>query len=188
MPSTHEVPLSQLSRADKVTWTIMERVFIELMHEKFVNGRLKSPTFSPFVWGRICHRLNATLALTYVYTIEQLKGNLNRLRRAWRLLNDLISGGTGWGWDSQLNTVIDEHGRLEELCRVENDPSIQNGIQRSRDEYEDSAYSESMPSVPLNEPSILLNEPFESFPTPPMTTLLLRLVVGVGNAMLMSCK
>ncbi|KAK4426580.1 hypothetical protein Salat_1426600 [Sesamum alatum] len=119
MPRTHEVPLSQSSRADKVTWTAYtERVFIDLMHEEFVNGRLKSSTFSPFVWGRICDRLNATLAPTYVYTIEQLKGKLNRLRRAWRLLNDLISGGTGWGWDSQLNTVIDEHGRLEELYRV----------------------------------------------------------------------
>ncbi|KAK4413345.1 hypothetical protein Salat_2747100 [Sesamum alatum] len=188
------------------------------MHEEFVNGRLKSSTFSPFVWGRICDRLNATLAPTYVYTIEQLKGKLKRLRRAWRLLNDLISGGAGWGWNSQLNTVIDEHGRLEELYRanpeykkiiehglphfdlctemfsrniatgawgrsathgprsshgehggtdemqVENDHSTHVGSRRSRDEYEDTAYSESMLSVPLNEPSVPLNEPFESFP------------------------
>ncbi|KAK4413228.1 hypothetical protein Salat_2735400 [Sesamum alatum] len=119
MPRMHEVPLSQSSRADKVTWTaVTERVFIELMHEEFVNGRLMPSTFSPFVWGRICNRLNATLAPTYVYTIEHLKGKLNRLRRAWRLLNDLILGGTGWVGDSQLNTVIDEHDRLEELYRV----------------------------------------------------------------------
>ncbi|KAK4435139.1 hypothetical protein Salat_0677200 [Sesamum alatum] len=119
MPRTHEVPLSQSSHANKVTWiAFIELVFIELMHEEFVNVRLKSSTFSPFVWGRICDRLNATLAPTYAYTIEQLKGKLNRFRRARRLLNDLISGGTGWGWDSQLNTVIDEHGCLEELYRV----------------------------------------------------------------------
>ncbi|KAK4426891.1 hypothetical protein Salat_1457900 [Sesamum alatum] len=119
MPRTHEVPLSQSSRADKVTWTAFtERVFIELLHEEFVNGQLKSSTFSHYVRGRICDRLNATLAPTNVYTIEQLKGKLNRLRRAWRLLNDLISGVTGWGWDSQLNIIIDEHGRLEDLYRI----------------------------------------------------------------------
>ncbi|KAK4413229.1 hypothetical protein Salat_2735500 [Sesamum alatum] len=57
-----------------------------------------------------------------------------------------------------------EHGGTDEM-QVENDHSIQVGSRRSRDEYEDTAYSESMPSVPLNEPSVPLNEPFESFPT-----------------------
>ncbi|KAK4428882.1 hypothetical protein Salat_1188100 [Sesamum alatum] len=57
-----------------------------------------------------------------------------------------------------------EHGGTDEM-QVQNDHSIQVGIRRSRDEYEDTSYSESMPSVPLNEPSVPLNKPFESFTT-----------------------
>ncbi|KAK4435001.1 hypothetical protein Salat_0663100 [Sesamum alatum] len=55
-----------------------------------------------------------------------------------------------------------EHGGTDEM-QVENDHSIQVGSRRSRDEYEGTAYSVSMPSVPLNEPLVPLNEPFESF-------------------------
>ncbi|KAL2246392.1 UNVERIFIED_CONTAM: hypothetical protein Sindi_2907400 [Sesamum indicum] len=61
--------------------------------------------------------MNATFCQSYVFNPEQLKGKLNRMRRAWRLLNDLVNRGTGWGWDYERNTVTDEFGRLEELCR-----------------------------------------------------------------------
>ncbi|KAL0371876.1 UNVERIFIED_CONTAM: hypothetical protein Scaly_0869200 [Sesamum calycinum] len=50
-----------------------------------------------------------------LFTTVQLKGKLSRLRRAWRLLNDMITKGTGWGWDSERNTITDDAGRLEEL-------------------------------------------------------------------------
>ncbi|KAK4426890.1 hypothetical protein Salat_1457800 [Sesamum alatum] len=59
-----------------------------------------------------------------------------------------------------------EHGGTDEM-QIENDHSIQVGSRRSRDEYKDTTYSESMPSVHLNEPSVPMNEPFESFPTTP---------------------
>ncbi|KAK4426593.1 hypothetical protein Salat_1427900 [Sesamum alatum] len=110
MPHIHEVPLSQSSRADKVTWT----------------------------------------AFT-----EQLKGKLNRLRRAWGLLNNLISGeGGDWmglGAKTQYFDVPRSHIGNENYL----DPSIQTDSRRSRDEYEDSTYSE---SVPLNEPLVPLNK------------------------------
>ncbi|KAL2253113.1 UNVERIFIED_CONTAM: hypothetical protein Sindi_0106000 [Sesamum indicum] len=61
--------------------------------------------------------MNSAFSPSYVFTPEQLKGKLNRMRRAWRLLNDLVNRGTGWGWDYDRNTVTDEFGRLEELCR-----------------------------------------------------------------------
>ncbi|KAL0345873.1 UNVERIFIED_CONTAM: hypothetical protein Sradi_4418600 [Sesamum radiatum] len=52
------------------------------------------------------------------FTTVQLKGKLSRLRRAWRLLNDLITKGTGWGWDSEKNTITNDAGRLEELYQI----------------------------------------------------------------------
>ncbi|KAL0378526.1 UNVERIFIED_CONTAM: hypothetical protein Sradi_3158100 [Sesamum radiatum] len=85
------------------------------MHEEFVSHRLQSSTFSPSVWARVTDRMNSTFCQSYVFTQEQLKGKLNRMRRAWRLLNDLLPKGTGWGWDHERNTVTDESGRLEEL-------------------------------------------------------------------------
>ncbi|KAL2251526.1 UNVERIFIED_CONTAM: hypothetical protein Sindi_2274900 [Sesamum indicum] len=85
------------------------------MHEEFVSHRLQSSTFSPSVWTSITDRMNSAFSPSYVFTPEQLKGKLNRMRRAWRLLNDLVNRGTGWGWDYDRNTITDEFGRLEEL-------------------------------------------------------------------------
>ncbi|KAL2240736.1 UNVERIFIED_CONTAM: hypothetical protein Sindi_0714800, partial [Sesamum indicum] len=85
------------------------------MHEEFVSHRLQSSTFSPSVWARITDGMNSAFNPSYVFTSEQLKGKLNRMRRAWRLLNDLVNRGYGWGWDYDRNTVIDEFGHLEEL-------------------------------------------------------------------------
>ncbi|KAK4422866.1 hypothetical protein Salat_1869200 [Sesamum alatum] len=135
MPRTHEVPLSQSSRANKVTWTAFtERVFIELMHEEFVNGRLKSSTFSLFVWGRICDRLNANPSSN---ANPKYKKIIEHGLPHFDLCTEMFSYNTATGaW----------------------------GSRRSRDEYEDTAYSESIPLVPLNELSVPLNEPFESFP------------------------
>ncbi|KAL0439238.1 UNVERIFIED_CONTAM: hypothetical protein Slati_2406800 [Sesamum latifolium] len=87
------------------------------MHEEFISHRLQSSTFSPSVWARITDRMNSTFCPSYVFTQEQLKGKLNMMRRAWRLLNDLLHKGTGWGWDHERNTVTDESEHLEELCR-----------------------------------------------------------------------
>ncbi|KAK4394467.1 hypothetical protein Sango_1601000 [Sesamum angolense] len=53
-----------------------------------------------------------------LYTTEQLKGKLSRLRRAWRLLNDMITKGTGWGWNLKRNTITDDVGLLEELYQL----------------------------------------------------------------------
>ncbi|KAL2228783.1 UNVERIFIED_CONTAM: hypothetical protein Sindi_1858000 [Sesamum indicum] len=61
--------------------------------------------------------MNSAFSLSYVFTPKQLKGKLNRMHRAWRLLNDLVNRGTGWGWDYDRNTITDEFGRLEELYR-----------------------------------------------------------------------
>ncbi|KAL2228392.1 UNVERIFIED_CONTAM: hypothetical protein Sindi_1818900 [Sesamum indicum] len=109
---------SQSSRYDKVVWNSeMERVFIELMHEEFITHRLQSSTFPPSVWARITDRMNSITGQGCRFTPVQLKGKLNRLRRAWRLLNDILSRGTGWGWDPELNTITDEARRLEELYR-----------------------------------------------------------------------
>ncbi|KAL0332856.1 UNVERIFIED_CONTAM: hypothetical protein Scaly_2187100 [Sesamum calycinum] len=87
------------------------------MHEEFVSHRLQSSTFSPSVWARITDRMNSAFCPSYVFTQEQLKGKLNRMCRAWCLLNGLLHKETGWGWDHEQNTITDESGRLEELCR-----------------------------------------------------------------------
>ncbi|KAL0373460.1 UNVERIFIED_CONTAM: hypothetical protein Sradi_3261700 [Sesamum radiatum] len=65
-----------------------------------------------------------------IFTTAQLKGKLSRLRRAWRLLNDLITKGTGWGWDSERHTITGDAGRLEELYQQnpENKKIIEHGL------------------------------------------------------------
>ncbi|KAL0360780.1 UNVERIFIED_CONTAM: hypothetical protein Sradi_3762500 [Sesamum radiatum] len=104
--------------SEKIVWTSnMEHRFIQFMHEKFMSHRLQSSTFLPSVWARICEKMNSAVYPSYIFTIEQLKGKLNRLRRSWRLMNDILNRGTGWGWDSQRHTITDETGRLEELYR-----------------------------------------------------------------------
>ncbi|KAL0331564.1 UNVERIFIED_CONTAM: hypothetical protein Sangu_1701900 [Sesamum angustifolium] len=118
---------SQSSRYDKVVWTTeMERVFIELMHEEFISHRLQSSTFPPWVWSRITEKMNSFMSQQgCLFTTVQLKGKLSRLCRAWRLLNDMITKGTGWGWDSERNTITDDVGHLEELYQhntIENTP------------------------------------------------------------------
>ncbi|KAK4423248.1 hypothetical protein Salat_1907600 [Sesamum alatum] len=67
--------------------------------------------------ARICEKMNSAMSPGYVFTTDQLKGKLNRLRRAWRLMNDILNRGTGWGWDSERNTITDDAGRLEDLYR-----------------------------------------------------------------------
>ncbi|KAL0370545.1 UNVERIFIED_CONTAM: hypothetical protein Sangu_0372600 [Sesamum angustifolium] len=197
MHNPNENVSSQSSRYDKVVWTTeMERVFIELMHEEFISHRLQSSTFPPWVWSRITEKMNSIMSQQgCLFTTVQLKGKLSRLRRAWRLLNDMITNGTGWGWDSERNTITYENGRLEEvyqqnpeykkivehglprfelctqmfsrntvvgmLARSSSQPrrsvpsthdideeqmeGTQSGSRRSRDEYEDIAFSQSPP-------------------------------------------
>ncbi|KAK4412722.1 hypothetical protein Salat_2919400 [Sesamum alatum] len=109
---------AQASRSDKIVWTsYLEHIFIEYMHEEFISNRLQSSTFSPSVWTRICERMNAAIYPSHVFTTDQLKGKLNRLRRAWRCMNDILNRDTGWGWDSERNTITDDAGRLDELYR-----------------------------------------------------------------------
>ncbi|KAL0337659.1 UNVERIFIED_CONTAM: hypothetical protein Scaly_2041000 [Sesamum calycinum] len=104
--------------SDKIVWTpYMELRFIEFMHEEFISHRLQSSTFSPSVWARNCEKMNSAMYPSYVFTTEQLKGKLNRLHRVWRLMNDILNRGTGWGWDSERHTITDDAGRLEELYR-----------------------------------------------------------------------
>ncbi|KAK4428934.1 hypothetical protein Salat_1193400 [Sesamum alatum] len=145
---------AQASRSHKIVWTsYLEHIFIEFMHEEFISNRLQSSTFSPSVWTRICERINAAIYPSHVFTIDQLKDKLNRLRCAWRCINR----GTGWGWDSERNTITDDAGRLDELYRC-NPPRAFNaqangdddqltpgssGGRRSRDDYEDTADTQS---------------------------------------------
>ncbi|KAL0378529.1 UNVERIFIED_CONTAM: hypothetical protein Sradi_3158400 [Sesamum radiatum] len=97
---------SYSSQNDKVVWNKeMERVSVELMHEEFVTHRLQSGTFPPSIWACITDRMNSRMSQGCVFTTVQLKGKLNRLRRAWRLLNDLLSRGTEWGWDPVRYTI-----------------------------------------------------------------------------------
>ncbi|KAK4413952.1 hypothetical protein Salat_2808000 [Sesamum alatum] len=77
-----------------------EKLLIKLMHEEFVNG-----TFSPFVWGKICTKLNGLLPPHYTYNVEQLKGKYYRIRRAWRLFNCLLTKETGYVWNNKVDTV-----------------------------------------------------------------------------------
>ncbi|KAK4438591.1 hypothetical protein Salat_0193600 [Sesamum alatum] len=118
MDPVSPISSTQVPRSDKIVWSsFMEHRFIEFMHEEFISNRLQSSTFSPSVWTRICERMNASMYPSHVFTIDQLKGKLNRLRRAWRLMNDILNRGTGWGWDSERYTIIDDAGRLDELYR-----------------------------------------------------------------------
>ncbi|KAL0366162.1 UNVERIFIED_CONTAM: hypothetical protein Sradi_3506300 [Sesamum radiatum] len=196
MQHQNDAGSSQSSRSDKVVWTTeMERVFIELMHEEFTTHRLQSSTFPPWVWARLTDKMNSIFNQNYMFTTAQLKGKLNRLRHSWRLLNNILTRGTGWGWDSVRNTITDDAGRLEELyrenseykkivehglpqfdlctkmfsrntavgglargssqprreihCSQDRDDEqmdvTQSGSRRSRDEYEDTAFSQSPP-------------------------------------------
>ncbi|KAK4425504.1 hypothetical protein Salat_1744400 [Sesamum alatum] len=134
---------AQASRSDKIVWTsYLEHIFIEFMHEEFISNRLQSSTFSPSVWTRICERMNAAVFPSHVFTTDQLKGKLNRLRRAWRCMNDILNRGTGWGWDSKRNIITDDAGRLDELYRGNGDDDQltagSSGGCRSRDDYEDT--------------------------------------------------
>ncbi|KAK4426863.1 hypothetical protein Salat_1455100 [Sesamum alatum] len=118
-PVWSDIGSSHGARPEKVVWTpYMEHRFIEFMHEEFISHRLPSSTFSPFVWARICEKMNSTMSPGYVFMTDQLKGKLNRLCRAWRLMNDILNRGTGWGWDSEHNTIKDDAGRLEDLYRI----------------------------------------------------------------------
>ncbi|KAK4428581.1 hypothetical protein Salat_1157900 [Sesamum alatum] len=118
MDPVSPISSTQVPRSDKIVWSsFMEHRFIEFMHEEFISNRLQSSTFSPSVWTRICERMNASMYPSHVFTTDQLKGKLNRLRRAWRLMNDILNRGTGWGWDSERNTITDDAGRLDELYR-----------------------------------------------------------------------
>ncbi|KAK4439033.1 hypothetical protein Salat_0238000 [Sesamum alatum] len=148
------------------------RRFIEFMHEEFISHRLQSSTFSPSVWARICEKMNTVMSLGYVFTTDQLKRKLNRLPRAWCLMNDILNRGTGWGWDSERNTITDDAGRLEDLYRMfarntasggfarsstnpprafhtvndrgdEQMTGTSSGSRRSRDHYENTTVSES---------------------------------------------
>ncbi|KAK4434606.1 hypothetical protein Salat_0623400 [Sesamum alatum] len=116
MDPVSPISSAQASRSDKIVWTsYLEHIFIEFMHEEFISNRLQSSTFSPSVWTRICERMNAAVFPSHVFTTDQLKDKLNRLRRAWRCMNDILNRGTGWGWDSERNTITDDAGRLDEL-------------------------------------------------------------------------
>ncbi|KAL2246147.1 UNVERIFIED_CONTAM: hypothetical protein Sindi_2882900 [Sesamum indicum] len=131
MHRSDDIGSSHTSRVEKNVWTqYTKRILIEFMHEEFVSYRLQSSTFPPSVWARIIDRMNSTFGQSYVFNPEQLKGKLNRMRRAWRLLNDLVNRGTGWGWDYEWNTITDEFGRLEELCREnsEHKKIVEHGI------------------------------------------------------------
>ncbi|KAK4426952.1 hypothetical protein Salat_1464000 [Sesamum alatum] len=61
--------------------------------------------------------MNYAMYPSHVFTTDQLKGKLNRLCRAWHLMNDILSRGTRWDWDPERNTITDDGGRLEELYR-----------------------------------------------------------------------
>ncbi|KAK4423168.1 hypothetical protein Salat_1899600 [Sesamum alatum] len=149
---------AQASRSDKIVWTsYLEHIFIEYMHEEFISNRLQSSTFSPSVWTRICERMNAAVYPSHVFTTDRLKGKLKRLRRTWRCMNDILNRGTGWGWDSERNTITDDAGRLDELYRCKptrafnaqasaDDDQLtagSSGGRRSRDDYEDTADTQS---------------------------------------------
>ncbi|KAL0314953.1 UNVERIFIED_CONTAM: hypothetical protein Sangu_2339700 [Sesamum angustifolium] len=97
MEHPNDAGSSQSSRFDKVVWsTEMELMFIELMHEEFISHRLQSSTFPPWVWSRITEKMNSVMSQQgCLSTIVQLKDKLSRLRRAWRLLNNMITKGTG---------------------------------------------------------------------------------------------
>ncbi|KAL0361282.1 UNVERIFIED_CONTAM: hypothetical protein Sradi_3812700 [Sesamum radiatum] len=83
-----------------------------------------------------------------IFTTVQLKCKLSRLHRAWRLLNDLITKGTRWGWDPERHTITSDADRLEELYQMD---GTQSGSRRSRDEYEDKAFSQSPRMMSPNE-------------------------------------
>ncbi|KAK6154365.1 hypothetical protein DH2020_008613 [Rehmannia glutinosa] len=53
------VPKEPKSRSENARWPIQnERLLIEFMHEEFLQGQLLTSTFSSYVWGNICGRLN----------------------------------------------------------------------------------------------------------------------------------
>ncbi|KAK4422103.1 hypothetical protein Salat_2161300 [Sesamum alatum] len=119
MDPVSPISSTQVPRSDKIVWSsFMEHRFIEFMHEEFISNWLQSSTFSPSVWTCICERMNASMHPSHVFMTDQLKGKLNRLRRAWRLMNDILNRGTGWGWDSERNTITDDAGRLDELYQA----------------------------------------------------------------------
>ncbi|KAK4419105.1 hypothetical protein Salat_2323300 [Sesamum alatum] len=153
---------AQASRSDKIVWTsYLEHIFIEFMHEEFISNRLQSSTFSPSVWTRMCEKMNAVVYPSHVFTTDQLKGKLNRLRRAWRCMNDILNRVLdGVGTPNLISTQlvfpsekpelkkIIEHGLPHfDLCTQMFSRNTAHGGslggRRSRDDYEDTADTQS---------------------------------------------
>ncbi|KAG8382674.1 hypothetical protein BUALT_Bualt05G0101800 [Buddleja alternifolia] len=97
---------SKRNRANVAKWPApSERFFIEICYEQFIQGQLLSPTFSNYVWGQICDRLNQAVALFYMYTPLQLQGKWNRCKLVWKVFHGWMTTHTGLGWDPETNIV-----------------------------------------------------------------------------------
>ncbi|KAG8384238.1 hypothetical protein BUALT_Bualt04G0097100 [Buddleja alternifolia] len=108
---------SKRNRADIEKWPApSERFFIEICYEQFIQGQLLSPTFSNYVWGQICDRLNQAVALFYTYTPLQLQGKWNRCKLVWKVFHGWMTTHTGLGWDPERNTITGPDDVLTSLA------------------------------------------------------------------------
>lgn len=114
------VPKNPQQRCENVRWSIRnEIIFIELMHEQYLEGQLLTIAFSPQVMKIICTKLNALVDDGSIYTEEKCRTKNQRIKRSQKLLNRLKTyGGSGLEWDYDRNTVIGPPEVLDPIYKV----------------------------------------------------------------------
>ncbi|KAL0328185.1 UNVERIFIED_CONTAM: hypothetical protein Scaly_2251100 [Sesamum calycinum] len=136
----------------------MERVFIELMHEEFISHRLQSSTFPPWVWSRWGWDSERNTITDDAGRLEELyqqnpeykkivEHGLPRFELCTQMFSrNTVVGGLARSSSQPRRSIHSTHDIDEEQME-----GTQSGSRRSRDEYEDTSFSQSPPMMSPNE-------------------------------------
>ncbi|KAF5448067.1 hypothetical protein F2P56_033567, partial [Juglans regia] len=101
---------------DNVLWgDAMEEIFIDMLYQDALQGRLKGGKITFREHGVYAQRLTAVGKK--VFDGNQVRGKLTRLKGMQRLFTDLLSQ-TGMGWDPDTKTVVASDECWENAIRV----------------------------------------------------------------------
>ncbi|KAL6494699.1 hypothetical protein OROGR_031499 [Orobanche gracilis] len=94
---------SNVDSVDSKLWPeLVIKEFIDIMVEEVNGGNMLNGVFNNKVWTTMTTKLN--IKTNRSYNKEQLKAKMNRLRALFRAFSALLQH-TGFGWDSETNTV-----------------------------------------------------------------------------------
>ncbi|XP_040987791.1 uncharacterized protein LOC121235511 [Juglans microcarpa x Juglans regia] len=101
---------------DNVLWgDAMEEIFIDMLYQDALQGRLKGRKITFREHGAYAQRLTAVGKK--VFDGNQVRGKLTRLKGMQRLFTDLLSQ-TGMGWDPDTKTVVPSDECWENAIRI----------------------------------------------------------------------